>query len=161
MFSVIIQPISFKSTPNVLVFQINSRNIKISKTLKYEQEGETVVLDVRGLMYHGDFHFTSHIIGIDGNVWYHDGMITGALYTEPRVRLESLGVHLHSRRTPSGVQVESRRSPNGVQEDLPGVLKESRRSPGGLTWSPQGVQQELTRSPSGVDKDFGRRQHGL
>jgi hypothetical protein len=78
----------------------------------------------------------------------------GALYTEPRVRLESLGVRLHSRRTPGGVQAESRRSPNGVQEDLPGVHKESTRSP-------QGVQQELTRSPSGVHKDFGRRQHGL
>ena len=73
-----IQPISFKSSPNVLVFEINSRNIKISKTLKFEQEGETVVLDVRGLIYHGDFYFISRIIGIDGNVWYHDGMITGS-----------------------------------------------------------------------------------
>jgi hypothetical protein len=36
-----------------------------------------VVLDVRGLIYHGEFHFTSHIIGTDGIVWYHDGMTTG------------------------------------------------------------------------------------
>src|SRR6202453_5546161 len=75
-FSAMMQPISFKSPPNVLVFEINSRNIKITKTLKFEQEGETVVLDVSGLIYYGDFHFTSHIIGIDGNVWYHDDMIT-------------------------------------------------------------------------------------
>ena len=110
------QSISFKSTPNVLIFEINSRNIKLNKTLKFEQEGETVVLDVRGLIYctiltvsswilkicwqrwlinfllnssdlkwwlffwlwhvtelmvemvqyHGDFHFTSCIIGTDG-----------------------------------------------------------------------------------------------
>jgi hypothetical protein len=60
------QPISFKST-NVLIFKINSTNIKLSKTLKFEQEGETVVLDVKGLIYHGDFHFTSHIIGTDSN----------------------------------------------------------------------------------------------
>jgi len=45
-FSVTMQPISFKSFPNMLVFEINSRNIKISKTLEFEQEGETVVLDV-------------------------------------------------------------------------------------------------------------------
>src|ERR1700683_3635248 len=77
-FSAMMQPISFKSAPNVLIFEINSRNIKVSKTLKFEQEGEIVVLDVRGLIYHGDFHFTSRIIGIDGNVWYHDGMITGS-----------------------------------------------------------------------------------
>ena len=44
--------------------------------MKFEQEGETVVLDVRGLIYHGDFHFTSRIIGTDGIVWYHDGMTT-------------------------------------------------------------------------------------
>ena len=72
-----VQPISFKSTPSVLVFEINSRNIKVSKTLKFEQDGETVVLDVRGLIYHGDFHFTSRIIGTDGMVWFHDGLVTG------------------------------------------------------------------------------------
>ena len=75
-FSAMTQPISFKSIPSVLVFEINSRNIKVSKTLKFEQEGETVVLDVRGLIYHGDFHFTSRIIGNDGMVWYHDGITT-------------------------------------------------------------------------------------
>ena len=77
-FSAMVQPVNFKSTPSVLVFEINSRNIKVSKTLKFEQEGETVVLDVRGLIYHGDFHFTSRIIGNDGMVWYHDGMTTGS-----------------------------------------------------------------------------------
>jgi hypothetical protein len=77
-FSAMMQPISFKSAPNVLIFEINSRNIKLNKTLKFEQEGETVVLDVRGLIYHGDFHFTSRIIGTDGIVWYHDGMTTGS-----------------------------------------------------------------------------------
>jgi hypothetical protein len=41
-----------------------------------EQGGETVALDIRGLIYHGDFHFTSCIIGTDGMVWYHDGIAT-------------------------------------------------------------------------------------
>jgi len=76
--SALMQPISFKTIPSVLVFEINSRNIKVSKTLKFEQEGETVVLDVRGLIYHGDFQFTSHIIGTDGIVWYHDGVTAGS-----------------------------------------------------------------------------------
>jgi hypothetical protein len=44
------QPISSKSIPSVLVFEINSRNIKVSKTLKFEQEGEAVALDIRGLI---------------------------------------------------------------------------------------------------------------
>src|SRR5258705_4978722 len=75
-FSEMMQPISFRISPSMLVFEINTRNIKVSKTLKFEQEGRTVVLDVRGLIYHGDFHFTSHIIGTDGIVWYHDGITT-------------------------------------------------------------------------------------
>jgi hypothetical protein len=58
-FSAMMQPISFKSALNVLIFETNLRNIKLSNTLKFEQEGETVVLDVKGLIYHGDFHFTS------------------------------------------------------------------------------------------------------
>ena len=66
----------FKSALNVLIFEINSRNIKLNKTLKFKQEGETVVLNVRRLIYHGYFHFMSHIIGIDGIVWYRDGMTT-------------------------------------------------------------------------------------
>ena len=75
-FSAMMQPIGFKSAPSVLVFEINSRDIKVSKTLKFELESETVyvVLDVRGLIYLGDFHFTSCIIGTDGIVWFHDGM---------------------------------------------------------------------------------------
>src|SRR5882762_747622 len=72
------QPISFKTYPSMLVFEINTRNIKVSKTLKFEREGRMVVLDVRGLIYHGDFHFTSRIIGTDGFVWYHDSMTTGS-----------------------------------------------------------------------------------
>jgi hypothetical protein len=72
-------PISFVSAPNTLVLKINSRNIKIRKTLKFVQDGESIVLKVRGLIYHGDFHFTSCIVGTDGVVLYHDGMTTGSI----------------------------------------------------------------------------------
>jgi len=47
------QPISFKTSPSTLIFEMNTRNIKVSKTLKFEQEGRTVLLDVRGLIYYG------------------------------------------------------------------------------------------------------------
>ncbi|KIM72761.1 hypothetical protein PILCRDRAFT_81623, partial [Piloderma croceum F 1598] len=54
---------------------------KTCHMIKYNPPGkvsETVVLDVRGLIYHGEFQFTSRIIGTDGMVWYHDGMTTGS-----------------------------------------------------------------------------------
>ena len=47
-------------------------------SLKFVQDSETVVLDVRVLIYHGNFHFTSYIIGNDNNVWYYDRMTTGS-----------------------------------------------------------------------------------
>jgi len=65
-----------------------------------------------------------------------DLSVLGALYTEPRVGLESLCVRLHSRRTPSRVQAESRRSPQGVHQES--------------KWNPSGVQVESKRSSSGV-----------
>jgi hypothetical protein len=34
---------------------------------------ETVVLDIKELIYHRDFHFTS-CIETDGILWYHDGI---------------------------------------------------------------------------------------
>lgn len=74
------RPMSFVSAPNPLVLEINSRNIKMSKALEFVQDGESIVLKVRGLIYHWDFHFTSYIVGTDGFVLYNDGMTTGNIY---------------------------------------------------------------------------------
>ena len=32
---------------------------------------------LKGLVYHGDYHFTCHVIDKSGNIWFHDGMMTG------------------------------------------------------------------------------------
>ena len=63
------QPISFKSTSSVFNFWHQLRKYQISKTLKFEQQSETVILDVEGLIYHEYFYFTSHIIGSHGIEW--------------------------------------------------------------------------------------------
>ena len=76
---VLVRSLRFKSLPSVLVLEIDSQNMKINKTLKFVQDNETVVLDVRGLIYHGNFHFTSCIIRNNNNVWYHDRMTTGSI----------------------------------------------------------------------------------
>jgi hypothetical protein len=72
--SQILQPIAFKACPSLLVFQIDSTNVKISKKIKFVQDGENVVLDIRGLIYYSGFHFTSRIITFNGDIWYHDGI---------------------------------------------------------------------------------------
>jgi hypothetical protein len=42
-----------------------SSNIKGIKLLQFEQWGESEVLDTNGSIYHGDFNFTSCIIGLN------------------------------------------------------------------------------------------------
>jgi hypothetical protein len=34
-------------------------------------------LHLKGLVYRGGFHFTCRIIDESGNIWFHDGIITG------------------------------------------------------------------------------------
>jgi hypothetical protein len=77
-FAALRQPIAFKAVPNLLIFEINSDNVRISKTIEFVQGDETVVLNVRGLVYYGEFHFVARIIGSQGNIWYHDGIVTGS-----------------------------------------------------------------------------------
>jgi hypothetical protein len=36
-----------------------------------------IILWLKGIIYHGNFHFISHIITNDGKIWLHDGMKTG------------------------------------------------------------------------------------
>ena len=47
---------------------------------KFKQDGEAMVLDVRGLIYHGDLNFRYCIIESDRSVWYHNGIITGSTF---------------------------------------------------------------------------------
>jgi hypothetical protein len=35
-------------------------------------------LSLRGIVYYGNYHYTSRIIDINRKVWFHDGMITGS-----------------------------------------------------------------------------------
>ena len=35
-------------------------------------------MHLRGVVYYGSYHYTSRIIDVEGNVWFHDGMTTGS-----------------------------------------------------------------------------------
>ncbi|KAJ6529446.1 hypothetical protein DFH09DRAFT_155008, partial [Mycena vulgaris] len=45
--------------------------------LRFDLEGTTRILLLRGVIYFGNIHFTSRIISSDGRVWFHDGIGTG------------------------------------------------------------------------------------
>ncbi|KII82833.1 hypothetical protein PLICRDRAFT_120214, partial [Plicaturopsis crispa FD-325 SS-3] len=45
--------------------------------IKLPVANKDVTLRLRGLIYHGEFHFTSRIITRDGKLWFYDGVTTG------------------------------------------------------------------------------------
>ena len=52
-------------------------NIKSSYKIKFKVNDEYKVLSLRGIIYHGENHFSSRIISSDGTIWYNDGIETG------------------------------------------------------------------------------------
>jgi hypothetical protein len=51
--------------------------ITTSHEIRLVVNDETAVLHLRGIVYHGEKHFTCRIISPEGEMWYHDGMTTG------------------------------------------------------------------------------------
>jgi hypothetical protein len=60
--------------PKLLILHIPYTDVKINQKIKFG--GETMFL--RGVVYYGSNHYTSRIIDIDRNVWFHDGMTLGS-----------------------------------------------------------------------------------
>ena len=56
---------------------ITQPNVIVSPCLKFIVDGKSVTLYLRGIIYLGAFHFTSRIISVKGNMWYHDRITTG------------------------------------------------------------------------------------
>lgn len=64
------------TVPSVLVLALNGEPHMISPHIKIPFNGKMFKLKLRGVIYGGQFHFTSRIISPDGSIWYHDGMTT-------------------------------------------------------------------------------------
>jgi hypothetical protein len=71
--------ISFKFPPSILAFDHSLvTTVKPSRQIKFKLENrETVILQLRGLVYFGNFHFTSRVISTEGDIWYSDGKDLG------------------------------------------------------------------------------------
>ena len=66
----------FGVIPEVLVFSISEPSIQVSKKVSFHNNGSLVVFGLKGVVYHGDFHYTARIF-TGGSVWFHDGMVSG------------------------------------------------------------------------------------
>jgi len=49
-------------------------NITLSKTIVFKEDDEMMVLQLKGMVYHRDFYFTSYIVSSDGAGWCNDDM---------------------------------------------------------------------------------------
>lgn len=68
---------TYDQPPSLLAFSLNTSRVSISKTIRIkDSNGKSTMLPLRGIIYSGGFHFTSHIITPGKEVWYHDGMLT-------------------------------------------------------------------------------------
>ncbi len=73
------QEIQFKKVPSILAVIISNQNATISNKLKMtDLTGQSSTLKLVGVIYHGDFHFTSQVIDNNKDVWFNDGIETGA-----------------------------------------------------------------------------------
>jgi hypothetical protein len=67
----------YDQPPSLLVFSLNTTRVSISRTIRVKgSNGKFTVLQLRGIIYSGGFHFTSQIITPGKEVWYHDGIVT-------------------------------------------------------------------------------------
>jgi hypothetical protein len=72
------QVVFYNQVPNIVILEYPMRNIQTSHGLEFlTEEGEKQVLQLRGIVYHGGYHFTSRIVSAGQHIWYHDGINTG------------------------------------------------------------------------------------
>jgi predicted RNA-binding Zn-ribbon protein involved in translation (DUF1610 family) len=67
-----VKKVSYNVLPNILVLEYPELDIKTNHKIKLQSaDGESKMLYLRGIVYHGQNHFVSRIITPEGNMWFH------------------------------------------------------------------------------------------
>ena len=67
----------FHKSPTILLCALNNAELTLSRRLTLNVGHRQKTYYLRGIIYFGNFHFTSRIVMGNGNVWFHDGIATG------------------------------------------------------------------------------------
>lgn len=79
----------FVSPPPLLTLEADSYfDIPIDYEVQIDVWGELLTYTLCGVVYYGDFHFTSRLVSSSREIWFHDGRTTGAV-AEVEKRLSS------------------------------------------------------------------------
>jgi hypothetical protein len=73
--SSLMRTFEFIHNPPLLAFDV-SAGLTINHLLEIPVDGEICTYDLRGIIYHGDDHFTARVVTCSQMVWFHDGLIT-------------------------------------------------------------------------------------
>jgi hypothetical protein len=75
----LLRKFTFVNAPQLLAFATSASTTTLDHNLVVTIEGNTELkpYQLRGVIYYGSDHFTSRIISLTGQVWFHDGIITG------------------------------------------------------------------------------------
>jgi hypothetical protein len=65
--------IHFNETHKTYAVNVAGINVTLSRTVKIQGSACATTLHLKGLVYHGGYHFTCQIIDESGNIWFHDG----------------------------------------------------------------------------------------
>ena len=74
--------IKSSETHKIYAVDVTDRNVTLSRTVKIQGLVRATTLHLKGLVYHGGYHFTCQIIDESGNIWFHDGITTGRTLTK-------------------------------------------------------------------------------
>ncbi|KDR80492.1 hypothetical protein GALMADRAFT_1362017 [Galerina marginata CBS 339.88] len=69
--------LQYKESPKLVILEYPFSNIETSHKIKIKGDNQMNILSLRGIVYHGENHFSSRIISLEGKIWYHDGIETG------------------------------------------------------------------------------------
>jgi hypothetical protein len=77
---------SYYNFPNILLFSVGGHKISATKCIKIRTDSGPKRLHLKGLVYHGAFHFTCCIVTNDGSVWFHDGQLGSNCQYEKKLK---------------------------------------------------------------------------
>src|SRR6266487_405386 len=78
--------IFYKDPPSILALEYPDTDIRTSHKMVFRRDTGSVTLYLRGIIYLGNYHFTSRVIRTDGSVWYHDGQRGHICHEEGNLR---------------------------------------------------------------------------
>jgi hypothetical protein len=74
----------------------------VTPTIEMNKNGKKIKYHLKGVIYHGGYHFTARVVTSQGDVWYYDGMTTAK-----ECRFEGRLSDLHNIRVAEGRKIST------------------------------------------------------